>query len=178
MVARWHLARAMSSLIWYLSFMRRITSEKNRYLSYRISLKLLNCGSKWFSKSKIITEKLELVAIMMCMNFVLRAFYLWLSKVITRVRMLRLEIGLKISCQFFNQWEKQNQNCSHLVLAIVSCTLSKLWVISRNSDLSITLFAPVVIGWIDYFGIGVSTTIRKPLPWSWYALIKPSLVSV
>ena len=37
--------------------------------------------------------------------------------------------------------------------------LSKLQVISRNSDWLIALFAPVVIGRSYYFGIGFSTVI-------------------
>ena len=49
---------------------------------------------------------------------------------------------LKISRQFFNQWEaKPIAPCSRDFFR----TLSKLQVIARNSDWFIALFAPVVI---------------------------------
>ena len=40
-----------------------------------------------------------------------------------------------------------------------SCALDKLQVITRNSDWFIVLFAHVLIGRSDYFGIGFSTVI-------------------
>ena len=40
-----------------------------------------------------------------------------------------------------------------------SRALSKLEVIARNSDCFISLFGPVVIGRIDYFGISISIVI-------------------
>ena len=43
--------------------------------------------------------------------------------------------------------------------ARLSRASSKLQVIVRNSDWFIALFAPVVIGWSDYYGIGFSTVI-------------------
>ena len=48
-------------------------------------------------------------------------------------------------------------------MQIFSSALSKLQIIARNSDWFITLFAAVVIGRSDYFGIGFSTVICKPL---------------
>ena len=78
-----------------------------------------------------------------------RVVFKWLSKVITRLRSLRLVIGLKTSCQYFNQWGKAKP--------IAPCTrdssraLSKSQSIAKNSYLSIALFAPVVIGQIQSF---------------------------
>ena len=49
--------------------------------------------------------------------------------------------------------------------SITPCTLnlfralSKLHVIARNSDWFIALFAPVVIGWNNYFGVEFSAFI-------------------
>ena len=78
------------------------------------------------------------------------------AKIMTRLRLLRLVIGLKISRQFFNQSETK---------PIAACTrdfsraLSKLQIISRDSDWFVALFSPVVIGWSNYLGIGFSTVI-------------------
>ena len=65
---------------------------------------------------------------------------------------------LKISRQFFNQWEAKPKPiplCTHGF----SRALSKLHVIARNSDWLITLFPSVVIGRSNRFGIGFSTVI-------------------
>ena len=85
-------------------------------------------------------------------------------------------IGLKISRQFFNQWEAKQK-----AVAASSCTrdfsrsLNKWQVIVRNSDRLIALFARVLIGRSDYFVIGFSTVIWKPLQyhtwfhwWTWF----------
>ena len=67
-------------------------------------------------------------------------------------------IDLKVSRQFFNQGEAKPK-------PIASCNrdfsraVSKSQVIARNYDWFIVLFAPVVIGRINYFGIGFSTII-------------------
>lgn len=46
----------------------------------------------------------------------------------------------------------------------ISCALRKLRLIARNSDWFIPLFAaPVVIGWINYFGVRFCTVIEKVL---------------
>ena len=88
-----------------------------------------------------------------------RAVFKWLSKVIT---WLRWVIGLKDSCQFFNQWEEKPK-------PIAQCTRdfsrasSELQVIARNCDWFIALFVPVVIGRSNCFGFGFSTVIWKPL---------------
>mgnify|MGYP007094267740 CR=1 FL=1 len=47
-----------------------------------------------------------------------RAVFKWPSKEVTRFRLLRLAIGLKISRQFFTANEKQNQNQLQFVRAI------------------------------------------------------------
>ena len=71
-------------------------------------------------------------------------------------------IGLKISRQFINQWEGKPK-------PIATCTrdfsraLSKLHGIATNLDWFIALFAPAVIGRINYFGIGFTTINLKPL---------------
>lgn len=71
---------------------------------------------------------------------------------------------LIISRQFFHQQaKKQNQNQSHLLRAIFPALLSKLHVITTNSDWLITPFAPVTIGRSNNFGIGSSTVMRKSL---------------
>ena len=44
-----------------------------------------------------------------------------------------------------------------------SPALSRLQVIAGNCDWFIVLFAPVVTGWSNYFGLGFSTVIWKPL---------------
>ena len=91
-----------------------------------------------------------------------RAVFKWLSKVITLLRLLRLVIGLKVSRQFFNQWEAKPK-------PIAPCTrdfsrsLSELQVITRSSDWFIALFAPVVIGRSNCLGFGFSIVIWKPL---------------
>ena len=56
--------------------------------------------------------------------------------------------------------EKQDQNQLHLNVPFSPCFER---VIARNSDWFIVLFAPNVIGLGDYFGIGFSTAIWKPL---------------
>ena len=67
-------------------------------------------------------------------------------------------LGWEILCQFFNQREakpKPIAPCTH----DFSCSLGKLQVIARNSDWFIALFAPIVIGWSDNFGVVYSTDI-------------------
>ena len=78
-----------------------------------------------------------------------RAVFRWLSKVITRLPLLRLVIAFKISHEFFNRWEAKPK-------PIAPCTrdfsraLSKLDVIARSSDWLIAQFAPVVVGRNNY----------------------------
>ena len=90
------------------------------------------------------------------------AVFKWLSKVITRLRLLRLAIGLKDSRQFFNQWESKQKR-------IAPCTRdfsrasSELQIIAKNCDWFFALPAPVVIGRSNCFGFGFSTVIWKPL---------------
>ena len=82
-----------------------------------------------------------------------RAVFEWLSKVMTRLRLFRLVIGLKISRLFFNQWEEKPKPiapCSR----DFSRALSKFHVVAMNSDWFISWFAAVVIGRNNYFGIG------------------------
>ena len=101
-----------------------------------------------------------------------RAFFKWLSKVITWLRSLRSVIGLKDSRQFFYQWEAKPK-------LIAPCTrhfsraLSELQVISRDCDWFIALCAPVVIGRSDCLGFGFSTVIWKPLYTNlfWFVII-------
>ena len=62
-----------------------------------------------------------------------RAVFKSLSKVVTPLRFLTLVIGLKISCQYFNQREEKPKliaACKHDIYH----ALSKLQVIGRNSD--------------------------------------------
>ena len=61
-------------------------------------------------------------------------------------------IGLKISHQFFNQREV-NPKPIVLCTCDFSRALSKLQVISRNSDWFIALFAAIVIGRSNNFGV-------------------------
>ena len=74
------------------------------------------------------------------------------------LRLLHLAVGLNISRQFFNQWEAKPK-------PIAPCTrdfsraLYKLQVIAGNFNWCIALFARVVIGWSNYFGVGFSTVI-------------------
>ena len=64
--------------------------------------------------------------------------------------------SLKSSRQSFNQWKaKQITPCTRCF----SRALSELQVIVDNCDWLIALFAPVVIGWSNYFGSGFSTII-------------------
>ena len=96
-----------------------------------------------------------------------RAVFSWLSKVIKRLLSLGSVIGLKISRQFFNQWEANPES-------IMPCTrdfsraLSKLRVNARNSDWLIAIFALVVIDLNNDFGFGFSpiTHLRPTLKWS------------
>ena len=91
-----------------------------------------------------------------------REVFKWLSKVIAWLRLLRQVIGYKISRQFFNQWETNPKPIAPCAHDYFSRPLSRLQVIARNSDWFIALFAPNVIGRVDYFGIGFSTAIWKP----------------
>ena len=95
-----------------------------------------------------------------------RAVFKWLSKVIPRLRLLRLVIGLKDSRQFCNQWEakpKPIAPCTRDQPRDLSRASSELHVIARNCDWFIALPAPVVIGRNNCFGFGFSTFIWKPL---------------
>ena len=96
------------------------------------------------------------------MDTPVRAVFQWLSKVITWLRLLRLVIGLKDSCQFFNQWEAKPKPITPYTRDF-SHALSELQVIARNCDWFIALIAPVVIGGSNCFGFGFSTVIWKPL---------------
>lgn len=78
------------------------------------------------------------------------AVFKWLSKVIARVRLLRLLIGWKISRHFFNQWDAKSKRIAHCTRDF-SRALRKLHVITKNSDWFIRLFTPVVIGQNNYF---------------------------
>ena len=78
------------------------------------------------------------------------AVFKWLSKVIARVRLLRLLIGWKISRHFFNQWDAKSKRITHCTCDF-SLALRKLHVIAKNSDWFMGLFAPVVIGRNNYF---------------------------
>ena len=81
-----------------------------------------------------------------------RAFFQWLSRVITPLRLLCTDIGLKFS----DQWEAKPT-------AIAPCTrdfsraLSKLQVIARNSVCFVKSFTLPVIGQSNFFGIPYST---------------------
>ena len=89
-----------------------------------------------------------------------RTVFKWMSKLTTPLQFPRLVIGLKISRQFFNQWEAK---------PIAPCTREfsrasgELQVIVRNCDWFIALFVPVVIGRSSCFGFGFSTVTWKPL---------------
>ena len=79
------------------------------------------------------------------------------KSVIAQSGLLRLVIGLKISCQPVSQpmTSRTKTNCTLCTHNNFSRTLSKLQVIAKNSDWFITLFAPVVTGWGNYyFGVG------------------------
>ena len=54
-----------------------------------------------------------------------------------------LMIGLKMSCQFFNQLEAKQKPITPCTRDF-SCALNKSQVIARNVDWFITQFAPVV----------------------------------
>jgi len=84
------------------------------------------------------------------------AVFKWLSPVIARL--LRLVIGLRI-CAGFSTNEKQTKTN----LSQYARFFWKLLEITWNSDLSIALFAPVVIGCSNNFDIGFSKGIWKPL---------------
>ena len=58
-------------------------------------------------------------------------------------------IGLKISGRRFDQWGAK-PNPIALCTRDFSRAFSKIQAIARNSDLFITLFAPVLIGWSNY----------------------------
>lgn len=65
---------------------------------------------------------------------------------------------LKSSRQSFKQWKaKQITPCTRYF----SRALSVLQVIAENCDWLIALFAPVMIGWSNYFCFGFSTVIWK-----------------
>ena len=74
------------------------------------------------------------------------------------ILLVRLVNGSRDLHQFFNQ-KKQNQNHLHLDNTQFPDAFSKFHVTARNSNWFIALFAPVVIGQSNYFGIGFSTAI-------------------
>ena len=57
----------------------------------------------------------------------------------------------------------ENQNPSHLARLWFSRALSKLQAIAPNSDWSIALFAPVVIGGSNFFSIGLLQSFENRL---------------
>ena len=73
------------------------------------------------------------------------AVFKQLSKVITRLRLISLVIGLRMSCQYFNQREANPKPLAPGTRDF-SRALSKWQVIARNSDWFIALFAPLAIG--------------------------------
>ena len=73
-------------------------------------------------------------------------------------RLLSIVIGSKGSRHFFNELEAELRQITPSTNDF-SRPLSKLQVISRTSEWFIALFAPLVIGWSNYFGIGISTVI-------------------
>ena len=93
----------------------------------------------------------------------------WLS-IRTRNRKLRLSKKPHAS---FSTIDKQNQNQKHLVRAIFPALWVKLLkVIARNFDWYTALFAPVVIGWSNYFDSHLKSaltnkTFHKPRGSCW-----------
>ena len=86
-----------------------------------------------------------------------------MSKLIyTRLRLLRVVIGLKDSCQFFSRWEAKPKPIAPFTRDF-SRASSEFQVIARNYDWFIALFAAVVIDRSNCFGFGFSTVIWKPL---------------
>ena len=75
---------------------------------------------------------------------------------------ITIVIGLKILHQLFSQWEL-TQNPTAACTRNFSRALNKLQIIAGNSDWLFALLTPVVIGQSNYFGIGFSTVIWKPL---------------
>jgi len=79
----------------------------------------------------------------------------WILKVIKQLRLLLLMIASTISLQFFSHWDaKPTALCTH----DLSRVLSKLQVITVNSNWFIALFARVVIGQ-GYYAPNVSCVI-------------------
>ena len=97
------------------------------------------------------------------MKNIARVVFKWLSKVNTWLRLLRFVIGLKISRQFFNQWGTKAKPT-----APCTCDFSRAWskmqVTARNSDWFMVrcLLLLRLVG-VNYFGIGSSKVIWKPL---------------
>ena len=119
-----------------------VMNEKSSFLSQTVI-----CIFLFFNT--ILSSKLLMVLLQSIKFYDVRAVFKWPSKVITRLRLLLLVIGLKDSRQFFIQWESK---------LIAPCTrdfsraLSELEIIARNCDWLIVLFAPVVIGRKNCFG--------------------------
>ena len=74
----------------------------------------------------------------------------------TRLWLLRLVIGLKVSRQFFNQWDANPKPIAPGKREY-SRALSKLKAFTSNSDWFIALFAPVIIGRSNNFGFSPVT---------------------
>ena len=89
-----------------------------------------------------------------------RSVFKWLSKIITRLRLLRLVIDLKVSRQSFNKWEAKPKP-----IAIVRASFPGLFWASYRYDLLGILIGlsrlsgNVVIGRINNFGIGFTSFI-------------------
>ena len=114
-------------------------------------------------KTHLIDDRVVILTYEHCHSSVMlnRAVYKWLSKVLTRLRLLRLVIGLKDLRQFFNQWEAKPK-------PIAPCTRDfsrasgELQIIARNCDWFMELFVPVVIGrsncfWFWFFDSQLKT---------------------
>ena len=56
-------------------------------------------------------------------------------------------------------------------------TSSKLYVVARNFDWFIVLFAPVVVGQSNYFGIGFSTVFSGNYPMKFWLLVRVTCFS-
>ena len=61
-----------------------------------------------------------------------------------------------------NQGNRVVANDRRLLRLVIGIKISHV-IIAGDSDWFITLSAPSVIGWINYFGIGLSTVVWKPL---------------
>ena len=89
-----------------------------------------------------------------------RAIFKWMFKIIARLRLLRLMTGLRISRQFFNQWQAKSNQLHHVRAIFPALSVSYRKLLGTCSDWFIALFVSVAISRRSYW----APSIRAKIP--------------